>query len=152
MAVTSERFRLVTIGYQGRSLDDLVRRLVRNDVQLLLDIRQSARSRRPEFNGSRIAEAATHVGIRYRHVPSLGSSRHLRAHLYETGDFDRFAGFYLGYVRRWRRKDVRDIAAAARREGTVAILCYEADHELCHRGIVAAELLRTHRQLQVLHL
>jgi hypothetical protein len=45
--------RLLTIGYQGRSLADLVQRLVANDVQLLLDLRRVARSRRPEFNRDR---------------------------------------------------------------------------------------------------
>jgi uncharacterized protein (DUF488 family) len=152
MAEAADRFRLVTIGYQGRSLDGLVRRLVANDVRLLLDIRQVARSRRPDFNGSRIASAVAAAGIRYRHVPNLGSSRRLRTHLFETRDFDRFAGLYLAYVRRWRLADVRAVASAARREGTVAILCYESDHAACHRGIVAAEALRTHRKLEVLHL
>lgn len=148
----SDQFRLVTIGYQGRSLDGLVRRLARHDVRLLLDIRKVARSRRPEFNGQRIADALERAGIGYEHVPNLGSSPALRAHLYETNDFDRFAGFYLAYVRRWRVSEVRAVANAARREGTIAILCYESDHSACHRGIVAAEALRTHRQLEILHL
>src|SRR3990170_5497842 len=135
MTDTTERFRLVTIGYQGRSLDELVRRLVRNEVRLLLDVRQIARSRRPEFNGTRIAAAAEKAAIRYRHVPLLGSSRRLRAHLFETRDFERFAGFYLAYVRRWRLADVRAVATAARREGVICILCYEHEAATCHRGI-----------------
>ncbi len=143
--------RLVTIGYQGRSLHGMIARLVANDVRLLLDIRAVARSRRPEFNAKRIAAAAGAAGIAYRHVPELGSSRKLRAHLYETRDFDRFAGLYLAYVRRWRLPEVHSVAKAAR-AGTVCILCYEADHALCHRGIVASEALRTHRKLEVLHL
>jgi uncharacterized protein (DUF488 family) len=152
VAVSPSTERLLTIGYQGRSLHDLIARLVANDVRLLLDIREVARSRRPEFNANRLAAAANAAGISYRHVPKLGSSRKLRAHLYETRDFDRFAGFYLAYVRRWRLSEVRSVANAARREGTVCILCYESDHALCHRGIVAAEALRAHRKLEVLHL
>lgn len=152
VAVTLSTERLVTIGYQGRTLHELIARLVAHDVRLLLDIRAVARSRRPEFNASRLAEAAHTAGISYRHVPELGSSRKLRAHLYETRDFDRFAGFYLAYVRRWRLSEVRSVANAARREGTVCILCYESDYALCHRGIVAAEALRAHRKLEILHL
>lgn len=144
--------RLLTIGYEGRTLRGLIRRLVDNDVDVLLDIREVARSRRPDFNSGRLAAAAVRAGIAYRHIPELGSSRKLRVHLYETRDFDRFAGYYLAYVRRWRLAEVRSVARAARIEGTVCILCYESDHARCHRGIVAAEALRTHRQLEVLHL
>ncbi len=152
VTASSSTERLLTIGYQGRSLKGLIARLVANDVRLLLDIREVARSRRPEFNANRLAAAAQAAGIAYRHVPKLGSSRKLRAHLYETRDFERFAGFYLAYVRRWRVSEVRSVANAARREGTVCILCYESDHALCHRDIVAAEALRAHRKLEVLHL
>jgi uncharacterized protein (DUF488 family) len=150
--VGNEKSVLYTIGYQGRTLGQLIGRLTRNDVRTLLDIRQSARSRRPEFNGSRIAAAVERAGITYRHVPELGSSRKLRKQLYLTNDFDRFAGFYLAYVRRWRMSELQDLARTAQREGSVAILCYESDHEACHRSIVAAEALRTQRKLEILHL
>ena len=152
MALSDSRERLLTIGYQGRTLADLLERLVANDVRLLLDVRQVARSRRPEFNARRIASAAEAAGIAYRHLPELGSSRRLREHLHETHDFDRFAGLYLAYVRRWRQSEVRALATTVRREGTVCILCYESDPASCHRGIVAAEALRTHRKLEILHL
>jgi len=135
--------RLLTIGYQGRSLSGLVRRLRDRQVVLLIDVREIARSRRPEFNGSRISAALARTGIRYEHAPQLGSPSTLRRALYESGDFERFAGLYLAYVRRWRTDDVADLTRTVRREGTVCILCYENDAELCHRHIVAAEALRS---------
>jgi len=144
--------RLATIGYQGRTLRQLVRRLLDHDVRVLLDIRKVARRRRPDFNRNRIEAALGRAGIEYRHLPDLGSSRRLRKHLYETGDFERFRGLYLSYVRRWRLSEVRALANEARREGTICILCYESDAASCHRGIVAAEALRTHRKLKILHL
>ena len=144
--------RLATIGYQGRTLRQLVRRLREHDVRVLLDIRKVARSRRPDFNGTRMASALMRAGIEYQHLPALGSSQRLREHLYQTGDFERFRGLYLAYVRRWRRAEVRALARAARREGTICILCYESDAASCHRGIVAAEALRTHGKLEILHL
>lgn len=152
MAVAASSERLATIGYQGRTLRQLVRRLAENDVRVLLDIRKVARSRRPDFNGHRIEAAVGRAGITYRHVPTLGSSRRLREHLYETGDFERFRGLYLAYVRRWRRSEVRALASEARREGTICILCYESDATTCHRGIVAAEALRADGKLEILHL
>jgi uncharacterized protein (DUF488 family) len=134
--------RLLTIGYQGRSLSDLVRRLRQRRVVLLVDVREIARSRRPEFNAAPLAAALERAGIRYEHAPQLGSPTRLRKALYESGDFERFAGLYLAFVRRWRTDDVADLARVVRREGTVCILCYESDAELCHRHIVATEALR----------
>lgn len=146
--------RLLTIGYQGRSLEQLVRRLKSREVQLLVDVREIARSRRPEFNQGRLSAALEHAGIRYQHAPELGSPGSLRRALYETGDFDRFAGLYLAYVRRWRLNDVADLTRTVRREGAVCILCYESDAALCHRHIVATEALRAWggRALSVEHL
>lgn len=134
--------RLLTIGYQGRSLADLVGRLQARDVRLLVDVRETARSRRPEFNQNRLAAALDAAGIAYRHSPELGSPGSLRRALYESGDFERFAGLYLAYVRRWHSEDVSDLSRAVRREGPVCILCYETDASACHRGIVASEALR----------
>lgn len=134
--------RLLTIGYQGRSLAELVARLRARDVRLLVDVREVARSRRPEFNQGRLAAALDAAGIGYRHAPDLGSPGSLRRALYETGDFERFAGLYLAYVRRWRMDDVANLTRTVRREGTVCILCYESDAASCHRHIVATEALR----------
>src|SRR5438445_5775985 len=133
MARATRLERLATIGYQGRTLRQLVRRLRQHDVRVLLDIRKVARSRRPDFNGSRIEIAVARAGIEYRHLPELGSSRRLREHLYDTGDFERFRGLYLSYVRRWRLSEVHALAKEARREGTICILCYESDPADCHR-------------------
>lgn len=133
---------LLTIGYQGRSLEELVDRLQRRDVRLLVDVREIARSRRPDFNRGRLAAALEQAGIRYHHSPELGSPSSFRRALYETGDLERFAGLYLAYVRRWRTDDVASLARIARREGTVCILCYESDATQCHRHIVAAEAIR----------
>lgn len=146
--------RLFTIGYQGRTLPELVARLRARSVQLLVDVRQVARSRRPEFNHRRLAEALEQGGIRYQHLPELGSPRGLRRALYASGDFERFAGLYLAYVRRWRVDDVADLARLVRREGVVCILCYEGEAERCHRHIVAAETLRAKsgRALVIEHL
>jgi uncharacterized protein (DUF488 family) len=134
--------RLLTSGYQGRSLEALVRRLRSRDVRLLVDVREIARSRRPEFNQTRLAAALERAGIRYRHAPELGSPSTMRRALYASGDFERFAGLYLAYVRRWRLDEFASLTRLVRREGTVCILCYENDATACHRHIVASEALR----------
>src|SRR5207237_3004513 len=136
---TYETRSLLTIGYQGRTLSQLVARLVKRDVRVLIDIREKARSRRPEFNERQLADAVRRRGIEYLHLPSLGSKTAARRELYATGDFERFAGFYLSYVRRWRIPEVRELYRLIYREGVVCILCYEADTDQCHLSLVGSE-------------
>lgn len=143
---------LLTIGYQGRSLNQLVTRLRSHDVRTLVDIREVARSRRPDFNQRQLAEAVEAAGIGYLHMPQLGSKTAARRELHETGDFDRFAGLYLSYVRRWRLAQVRELCRLADQSGAVCILCYEADHDQCHRSIVASEVARLTSRVLVQHL
>jgi len=94
------------------------------------------------------------AGIRYEHMPELGSPSSLRRALHETGDFDRFADLFLAYVRRWRTGDVAGLTRLVRREGTVCILCYESDAAQCHRRILATEAVRVRggRALIVQHI
>lgn len=143
---------LFTVGYQGRTLSDLVMRLAHHDVRMLIDVREKARSRRPEFNQRVLAEAVRASGIGYAHVPSLGSKTPARRDLYATGDFDRFAGLYLSYVRRWRISELRELCRLVAREGVICILCYEANHEQCHRSIVAREATRLDSAVSVQHI
>lgn len=143
---------LLTIGYQGRSVSDLVRRLRAHDVRVLVDVRERALSRRPDFNGVRLSAALERAGIVYRHIPELGSKSSLRQTLWETKDFERFAGLYLAYLRRWRLGDVNVLARLVHREGVVCILCYELDADSCHRRILAEEAQRQGRRFEVLHL
>lgn len=145
---------LFTIGYQGRSLEQLITTLRRHDVRLLIDVREVARSRRPEFNAAHLSVKLARWDIGYKHFPTLGSPRRLRATLFETHDFERFAGLYLAYVRRWRLPVVDELRRLARHRGMVCILCYESDAAACHRGILADEARsRAHRQpLMIRHI
>lgn len=143
---------LLTIGYQGRTLTVLVNRLLAHNVRILIDVRESARSRRPDFNAQRLADAVRANGIGYVHLPNLGSKAASRRELHATGDFERFAGFYLSYVRRWRVPELRELYRLTSREGVACILCYEADHEQCHRSIIAREATRLYSTLAVQHI
>lgn len=62
-------YKLYTLGYAGRTLDDLVA-LVDTHQATLMDIRYSPRSRLPGFNKASLAQ---HLGQRYVHCPALGN-------------------------------------------------------------------------------
>lgn len=125
-----------TIGYERRDGDELIRCLHEAEVDLLVDVRERALSRKPDFRKNALQQRCQAAGLDYENWPRLGSTAHQRRQLWETGDFRTFARRYRDFARR-RRADELDRLAAVARTRRIALLCYERDHEGCHRSIVA---------------
>src|SRR5579862_1541089 len=75
-----------TVGYEGRSTEDLLSALRAAEIRLLLDIRHSAVSMyRPDLSKKNFAELLARDGIEYLHVPQWGVPRPIRAQAIEAG-------------------------------------------------------------------
>ena len=130
---------LVSIGYEGRNLEELLGELAVRGVGTVADVRLTPISRKRGLSKTRLKEALESQGIEYVHLRALGNPKDNRA---------RFAGNELAVGRaRFRglleaddsRKALGELAARARRE-VVAVLCFEANHERCHRSVILEEL------------
>lgn len=140
---------LVSIGYEGRTVSDLVAQLLDQDVRVLVDVRLTPLSRKPGLSKTKLAEALAAAGIRYVHHRALGNPK------------DNRAGFRAGDPEsRTRYREVLDTAAATTAlahvcelldGGVVALLCFEHDHVECHRGIVVDRLLEARPGAAVVH-
>lgn len=133
---------LVTIGYEGRSLEAYLNQLLRDGVTLLCDVRRNPLSRKYGFSKGTLTKACEGVGIRYEHLPELGIASEERRHLETQADYD-------ALFARYERQDLpRQSAALARIRGwiehgeRVALTCYEAQLFQCHRHCVAKALER----------
>jgi uncharacterized protein (DUF488 family) len=129
--------RLSTIGYEGASVEDFLATLQAAGVTTLLDVREFAGSRRKGFAKTALSENLASVGISYRHEPALGSPRELRHRLREDGHYERFFRDFERYLTSQQpllKQLARELA------GSVALLCYERNHQECHRKSVAAAL------------
>jgi hypothetical protein len=65
----------VTIGYQGRTVDDLIGALRGADVKVLVDVRLTPLSRKPGLSKNGLAARLRDAGIDYVHLPQLGNPR-----------------------------------------------------------------------------
>jgi uncharacterized protein (DUF488 family) len=65
---------LATIGYEGASVADFLDALHRAKVDLLVDVRAVAMSRRPGFAKTALAANLRDAGIDYLHLRQLGTS------------------------------------------------------------------------------
>src|SRR4030095_2585940 len=70
---------LASIGYEGRTIDELCDVLVANAIDLLVDVRQTPMSRKHGFSKRTLAAALAARSIDYLHLPTLGNPRDNRA-------------------------------------------------------------------------
>lgn len=128
---------IVSVGYEGRSVDELVDALVDAGVSVLVDVRQNAISRKPGLSKRALAERLRARGIAYVHEPTLGNPREnrdgLRAQRPES--LAAFEAHLHGVG-----AAALDRVDALRRGRTIALLCFEVDPRTCHRSIVAEHL------------
>ena len=69
---------VLTIGYERRTLDEFVAVLQSFDVDVLVDVRLNAISRKPGFSKKKLAAGVEAAAIEYRHEPSRQSHRQSR--------------------------------------------------------------------------
>jgi len=131
---------LVTIGYEGRSLDVYLNLLYTNGVTVLCDVRRNALSRKYGFSKRTLESSCEKIGIQYQHLPQLGIASVERRDLLTRKDYD---ALFEKYRRTYlpRQQDALNIIRSWLAKGQrVALTCYERQPEQCHRHCVANAL------------
>ena len=129
-----------TIGYVGRTADELLDLLVSHGVRTLIDIRQNPVSMyRPELSKGNLQRLAKEKGLIYEHRPSLGVPRDIRAKAIETGSREVIWDWYDKYVvEPFIGQNLHSFLNGF--EHPVAMMCVELDPEECHRHRLAMRL------------
>lgn len=141
---------LVSLGYEGRNVDEMIHQLVGAGVSVLVDVRLTPLSRKPGLSKRRLASALADSGIDYVHLRELGNPKDNRD-LYRAGD-------PASRNRFLQLLDTTEAAVALRHiaelmeGGVVALLCFENDHRTCHRQLVGDALVRNIPDLEFVHL
>ena len=126
---------IVSVGYEQRDIDEFVDLLSAEQVDLLIDVRLNAISRKRGFSKTALSTALDDAGIEYRHERVLGNPKpnrdpfrrgeesarvryeeHLRDHAGEVWD------------------ELVELVGSVR----IALLCFEREHESCHRSSITA--------------
>ena len=141
---------LFTIGYQGRTVAELIGALRDAGAERLVDVRAFPSSRMKGFSKTPLAAALADAGIAYEHARALGNPRPMRDR-YRSGDVTGGAAEYRAHIEREASAELDALAATL---GTTAtcVLCLERDHAACHRDVVAAALAARVPRLEVVHL
>lgn len=133
---------LFTIGYEGRSLDAFVDALIRENVAVLCDVRRNAFSMKYGFSKSQLATALDKARIRYRHIPELGIASEKRKSLDSVADYESLFADYERETLPARTDAVEDVIREVNSSNRVALMCFEKDVCMCHRGRLAGAIGR----------
>jgi uncharacterized protein (DUF488 family) len=133
-----KNYELLTIGYEGRDIDEFVSRLKNFNVTRLIDVREIPLSRKKGFSKSALRERLESEDIEYVHLRSLGSPSPIRRKLKIDWDYDYFFTAYSKYL-----SQNQDVIAEAYRyimDGVNCIMCFERHPDICHRLAVAKKI------------
>ena len=144
---------LVTIGYEGRSLEAYLNLLLKNSVTLLCDVRRNPLSRKYGFSKKTLSKACEGVGIRYEHLPELGIDSDERRDLKSQADYDALFAEYERKSLPLQTKALAKIRAWVTEGERVALTCFELLPHQCHRHCVAEALAHgAGKELEAVHL
>lgn len=131
---------VATIGYEAASVPRFLDALREAGVELLVDVRAVASSRRPGFAKTRLAANLQEAGIEYLHLRGLGTPADGRAAA-RAGRYDELREIYLEHLATPDAQAELGMLADLVRSGRrVCLLCFEADPAHCHRSFVTAAL------------
>lgn len=137
-------------GYQGETLNNFLKKLRAKDITVVVDVREIPLSRKNGFSKNHLSQALRKHNIEYHHFEELGSPSTLRAELKINGDYLDFFSSYREHAKKEGRSIRRLLNTIDSKHS--ALMCFEKNCELCHRTILASELLKRNRQLKVIPL
>ena len=140
---------LVSIGYEGRSVDDLVNSLLKQDVQVLVDVRLNPISRKPGLSKTALSTALNEAGITYIHHRELGNPKDNRDD-FRRGTPESHARFRALLGEEKGAAALRHVSELLE-DSVVALLCFERDHSECHRTLVVDAIAQQDPGLSVAH-
>jgi len=136
---------LLTIGYEGSTVQDVLAALAVAQVELLIDVRAMPRSRKPGFSKRQLAAGLDEKGIPYLHLQGLGTPKPGRDAV-RAGHPEIMETIFREHMTSDRAQADLAQAKALAAEKRVCLLCFEQDPNCCHRTIVAEMIARESAQ------
>ncbi len=132
---------LMTIGYERLTENSFCEALLKSKVSCLVDIRELPISRKRGFAKAALSDLLEKKGIRYVHIPELGSPRDVRHGYRNDGDWSRYTSRFKAYLKT-QIEPLERLRCLVRIE-KCCLFCYEEDYHFCHRSFVAEKIAKT---------
>jgi len=136
---------LYTIGYEQAKPAAVLGELEHAKIEVVVDTRAVAASRRPGFSKRQLAASLDEAGIGYVHLQKLGTPAEGRAAA-RGGDTDLLWRIYDKHIKtREAQTELDELIALIKTGKRVALLCYCRDPKTCHRSRIVANLKKRTR-------
>jgi hypothetical protein len=144
---------LLSLGYEGITIDEYIAKLIFNNVSLLVDVRQNPYSHKHGFTKKQLEKYVLRTGIKYVHLPELGIPSNLRKDLDTPNDYELLFEHYGTHILPQQNKAVTKILEWVLQGERVAITCFEAIYSMCHRHKITEAIAKNPRtNFPVVHL
>lgn len=130
---------LFTTGYEAEPQAAVLERLRDAGVELLIDVRAVAASRRAGFSKTVLGASLAGAGIAYLHLRDLGTPKPGRDAA-RAGRPAEMRGIFEAHLETSVAHHALERAIAESLGRRACLLCYEADPACCHRRIVAERI------------
>lgn len=128
-----------TIGYEGSTIDDFISSVVHAKIEVLIDVRDRAQSRKKGFSKTALSEKLNSVGVVYLHLRSLGDPKAGREAA-RSGQWEKFYKIYGKVLSSESAQSAIELIVKLSNDKSVCLLCYERDHKTCHRKCITDEI------------
>ncbi|HEY8004333.1 MAG TPA: DUF488 domain-containing protein [Phenylobacterium sp.] len=132
--------KLATIGYERDTQAAVIQRLKDAGVELLIDVRAVAASRRAGFSKTLLSASLNDAGIGYLHLRQLGTPKVGRDFARKGKIAEMHEIFEAHMAEPGAQLELAKATEIVGGNQKVALLCYEADAAGCHRTILARRI------------
>jgi uncharacterized protein (DUF488 family) len=124
---------LFDLGYEGKSLEAYFNLLIKNNINTLIDVRKNPISMKYGFSKNTLSRTANALNIVYTHIPELGIESDKRKSLISFKDYQDLFSNYETSTLKQNIKSIEKIYETLIKKKKVALTCFEADKNYCHR-------------------
>jgi uncharacterized protein (DUF488 family) len=131
---------LYSIGYEQAKPAAVLDEIKRAKIELLVDTRAVAASRRPGFSKRQLAASLDEIGVGYIHLQKLGTPAEGRAAA-RSGNTAALWRIYDKHIRtREAQAELDELVCLIKSGKRVALLCYCRDPKTRHRSRIVANV------------
>jgi uncharacterized protein (DUF488 family) len=131
---------LFTIGYEQAKPAAVLKELKEVKIELVVDTRAVAASRRPGFSKRQLAAALEEAGIGYLHLQKLGTPPEGRQAA-RAGDRKTLWRIYDKHIKKPEpQAELEQLVQLIKSGKRIALLCYCRNPKSCHRSRIVANV------------
>jgi len=142
---------LFTLGYEGLTIDQYINKLIRNAINIVIDVRKNPISMKYGFSKKIFGSTIKNSNIEYIHLPELGIESQKRKNLATAEDYyNLFKEYELDIIKN-HNSIIKDIQGIYFQKNRLVLTCFENEKSYCHRSVIAS-ILEKKLGIEAIHL